>query len=519
MLSKCQQYNISESVNIENFYPTLSTDPPVYTLDPSYYSRNLVPSALFIDTDQYNGTSPSASFSQGLAEYTNANFFSDDTIFTFERYSPDDRHYFPYPRKTSTDISSYLAGLKSSETFTDLDGSIETGTWISKVSDGETVAHLVKSALFSRAIYNIFGEGELFYSLLYREEKCFEDYASLLIARAVGYSAGLLNYFFRGNIAITLPNNGIYSSATATGSGFTRISLLARNSTATGEDMSDETNGSIKLVVRYKLAHQDPFQALDVETDEDFSYIVASEVNNVRNIPSSGAVELNFDLSQNPLPFWATDVYLQVVYHGKLGNEEGAVAVGFKDISEPTPVDFYNNMDKICLNGNWYDAGTQAAIDQAPVWDVFVHDIQGAYLKISSSNYPVYASPSDYTFPVETLSAGQLYRAYVLSDYDYPFNYSDYSPAVPPPTSNDSFDHSRAILTGLSAGSAIKNQVDYQVVDQAVCDEIEETAPCDIRYYPLFYTFRGKNIWGPAGFIVDNPKYPTDTNCSWELLN
>ena len=117
-----------------------------------------------------------------------------------------------------------------------------------------------------------------------------------------------------------------------------------------------------------------------------------------------------------------------------------------------------------------------------------------------------------------TLVANNLYRAYVLSDYDYPFNYSDYSPAVPT-TPNDTFVHSNAILIGRTAGLAIKNQVDYQVTDQAACDEIEEIAPCDILTYPLFYSFRGKNIWGWAGFIIDNPKYPANTNCDWQLLN
>jgi hypothetical protein len=64
----------------------------------------LVPITQLIDTDQYNGSSPSTSLSQGLAEYTNANFFSDNTIFAAERYSPGDEHYFPYPKRSSTDL-------------------------------------------------------------------------------------------------------------------------------------------------------------------------------------------------------------------------------------------------------------------------------------------------------------------------------------------------------------------------------------------------------------------------------
>jgi hypothetical protein len=47
---------------------------------------------------------------------------------------------------------------------------------------------------------------------------------------------------------------------------------------------------------------------------------------------------------------------------------------------------------------------------------------------------------------------------------------------------------------------------------------VRTDAPCDIRYYPLFYSFRGKNIWGPAGIIVENPEYPEGEKCSWDLL-
>jgi len=365
--------------------PTLSLEPSTYSLDPSYNSQNLTPIALFTDTDQYKGVSPSIALSQGIAEYTNANFASPHTIFT-EDYPISNIHYFPYPRKSSTDIQDYINQNKLPETKEAEDGVVDTGFWIKKTGDGENIAHFVKPTYLTDPLQG----SSVYYKTFYQDEECHKDYATLLIPRAVGYSAALLNYFFRGNIDITLPNSGIYSSATNTALGFTTIKVQAKNTTSSGEDMLD---GTIELVVKYRTALEDPFQSNPVETDEEFSYKVVPVANNVQTIPKDSPVELTFDLSQDPLPLWATDVYLQVVYHGKLGNEDGAVAVGFKDISEPTPVDLFNNMDKICLNANWYDAGSQAAIDQAPGWDVFIHDIQGAYLKISPSNNPVYASP------------------------------------------------------------------------------------------------------------------------------
>lgn len=508
ILSKCQQYNISEYVNIQNYYPTLSTDPSVYTLDPSYYSRNMAPSALFIDTDQYNGTSPSAGFSQGLAEYTNANYFSDDTIFTFERYSTDDRQYFPYPRKTSTDLSSYLAGLKSAETFTDLDGSIETGTWISKVSDGETVGHLVKSALFSRAIYNVFGEGELFYSSLYREIKCFEDYASLLLPRAVGYSAGLLNYFFRGSIDITPPGRGIYALEDSTSEEFITIKLRAQNTTENGDEM---LSGTIQLVAKYQ-----PVQ------DATFVYQIVGEAGGINGIPKDYPVELTFNLG-TAIPVTATDVTLQIIYHGRLGNEDGAVAVGFKDISEPTPIDLANNMDKICLKESWYDAGSTEAItvvDTDPTignhntigdeWDVYSHTMKDTYIKISSATNPLIASPTDYDLYVTDILAGNFARTlHILTD-DH-FGYGFYIAR----TNDDPRDiWFHPPTSSAYVGTSLKNQAEY-TTNSEKCSSINQSTPCYYREPVNYYNFRGANMWWGGGLIYMNKPYPETSQCAW----
>jgi hypothetical protein len=43
------------------------------------------------------------------------------------------------------------------------------------------------------------------------------------------------------------------------------------------------------------------------------------------------------------IPLWATDVYFQVVYRGRLGLEDGAVAVGLKDMFKHTPMDIIIN--------------------------------------------------------------------------------------------------------------------------------------------------------------------------------
>lgn len=473
---------------------------PVF-FDPSVLGNiNLlaaVPVANLFDTDQYNGTNPNITMQNniGLSEYTNANFLSPDSIFT---------DAFPHPAWSNV--------TENDQELDPITGKLRT--YIKKTGYGETINHLATAGWFYKYLPS--DSKPLGLKL---DNTVYSDYAALLIPRAVGYSAGLLNYFFRGNIEITLPVSGVYATTDDPNLGFTTITLLAMNTTPNDEEMPD---GSIELVVKYRLALEDPFQSKAVLTTEDFYYIVVQESDGIRSIPRNTPQELNFDL--NPaIPLYATDVYLQIVYNGKLGNEDGAVAVGFKDISEPTPVDLFNNMDKICLNGTWYDAGSAEAIAQidtnqngiADEWDVYAHDLSDAYLKVSPTGSPMPASPQNYTFDPYTVPAGTLYRAYVLGDIQ--FGCGDYAKAAIL-DANDFWIHDNAVFQWLMTGSTIKNQVDYNVESQEECAKVGADAPCDIRSYPVFYTFRNRNIWGRAGFILDSPKYPPNADCPWELL-
>ena len=507
-----------------NYINTLASDPVFAGIAFAISNNGLSPVAQLFDSDQYEGTNPSITLTQGLAEYTNANFFSGDTIFAAERYTADNRHYFPFPKKSSTDLQSYITGTKSPEKTIGEDGKEDTGIWISKITDGEQIGHFVRPSYLTTAVYAMLGEGSKYYRTFYRDERCHEDYAQKLIPRAVGYSAGMLDYFFRGTIEITLPDGGAYAVSDDPATGFSKITLRVRNNTSNGDEMSD---GSIELVVKYRTAVADPFQSYPIPTTNDFSYRVIPVANNIRSIPKLSPAELTFDAGQSTIiPVNATDVYLQIVYKGKIGEEYDSVAVGFRDISEPTPVDLFNNMDKVCLHGSWYTAGSPEAIAQvdtdqdgiADEWDVFSHEIRNAYLKISSIGNPIYASLVDYTFSAPQITAGDLSRNFILSDYgDTAFHVSNYAPVVKT-DERDTFIHSPVPETYGKSGAAIKNQVDYHIESQEECSKVGASVPCDIRYYPLLYSFRGRYLWGPAGFIMDNPKYPENTTCTWESL-
>jgi hypothetical protein len=353
---------------------------------------------------------------------------------------------------------------------------------------------------------------------LWLDNNVHNTYAKEIIPRAVGYSAGLLDYFFRGTIEITLPSDGVYSLTDTPAEGFKQITLLAKNTTTTSEEMSD---GSIELVIGYKLAQADPFQSGLVPVDEDFTYIVVPEANDTRSIPKNGSTELTFNLTQG-LPLNATNVYLQVIYKGWLGNEDGAVAVGFKDISEPTPIDIFNNMDVICLYNTWYVAGSPEAIERvdkrkykgngngiADEWDVYAHDLQDIYIKLSPVNNQQNASPTVYDYHVPYLFAGSFSRAlFILSDYD--FKYSFYSTRV----KQDSDPWAHSPLTALFSGTAIKRQINY-TDDSDLCGG---EPPCYLDYYPMFYTLKGVKMWWGGGVIYRNYPYPSNSQCSDNLL-
>ncbi|MCC7201741.1 MAG: hypothetical protein IT393_03615 [Nitrospirae bacterium] len=137
------------------------------------------------DTDLYTGSNPSTSLTLGLVEYTNANFASDDTIFT-ESFPPDHRKYFPYPRKASMELYEQ-----------DNSGNGDLRNYFRKIYDGETVEHFAVAG----RLYKYFGEWpEVQRNFVSLDNQCHKDYAEKLIPRAVGYSAALIDYFFRGEL-------------------------------------------------------------------------------------------------------------------------------------------------------------------------------------------------------------------------------------------------------------------------------------------------------------------------------
>ncbi|MCF8111823.1 MAG: hypothetical protein K9J85_10075 [Desulfobacteraceae bacterium] len=218
-----------------------------------------LPVAKFIDTNTYDGTNPSASLSIGLSEFTNANFFSSDTIFT-EDYDRDHKHYFPYPRKSDTNIQDFIDELPGIKILT---YSGDTEFVISMKSDRMEIENFVQPTYHTRALT---GNYPIYWKTFYLSEKCHADYAEKLVPLASGYSVELINYFFRGSIDISLPETGVYamldsdvdpSNYDGAENVFDSITLRAKNTSLYDEELTD---GKILLVVEYREVLEYPFQ-------------------------------------------------------------------------------------------------------------------------------------------------------------------------------------------------------------------------------------------------------------------
>ena len=157
-----------------------------------------VPVARLTDTDRYNGANPGDTITDpiGLAEYTNANFFSEDR--TFPGIDPFTR--FPYPALTSADVVTVPVTLPTGEQVNRL--------YYVKARDGET-GHRLATVGFLRDYQVRFQlDPDRFADKPAIDEEVYRDYAAKLVPRAVGYSTALIDYFFRGRLDVGLADDG-----------------------------------------------------------------------------------------------------------------------------------------------------------------------------------------------------------------------------------------------------------------------------------------------------------------------
>lgn len=154
-----------------------------------YWNVSISPSApkQFWDLDSYDGSTAYDGGYIGLSEYSHANFFSKNTILK----------YFPHPAKENTNYDDF--GLLPRTVITTPDKINHNTFYI----EGYGKKHLAALKYFAEELWKLPIPWQKKYQLtLHLDNRCHEEYAQHLVPRAVGYSAGLLDYFFRGKLEV-----------------------------------------------------------------------------------------------------------------------------------------------------------------------------------------------------------------------------------------------------------------------------------------------------------------------------
>jgi hypothetical protein len=148
----------------------------------------------FWDTGQYSGANPSKSLSQGLAEYTNANYFSNETI---PNNNPSTGHVFPFP---VLDSVNYQICEDYEPYGTNTRKYISREVVCPPVTEARTVDHFAAVSLKNKA--QLITNGNIASLKLELDDNVHNTYAKNLLPPSIGYSAELLNYFFRGRMEV-----------------------------------------------------------------------------------------------------------------------------------------------------------------------------------------------------------------------------------------------------------------------------------------------------------------------------
>lgn len=189
----------------------------------------------------------------------------------------------------------------------------------------------------------------------------FDDAHPELIKRAVSYSAGIVNHFFRGKLHLAPPENGPYAVADqTTGTGFTTVRLSVDNNTP-NEPLA---GGTIRLIARF---YRNGCYQTDLSGEPQLSngqlVVSCNNWRNTQEIRVSEPQQASFLVDEGkqmtftfttPIPFDATDLVLQAYYTGAVGEESNSFALGAIDVSEPSFLAIMNATDVFDLEGTFY---------------------------------------------------------------------------------------------------------------------------------------------------------------------
>lgn len=283
-------------------------DPSIETFSPlSYTLPNGAPypAPRFPEYNDFFSTQDRDTAAQGLglADYSNRGFFTAGTNLGDNDYAlpPNDRRQF---------AEQVISVNSDTKTVYLLDGVFDRLNPALRALD----VPKTKESLWHEPLLEFADAGiaeTVGYAL---DQRIYDAQADLLIPRAVAYSAGLIDYFFRGRLDVVDP--------TFTDEG---VSLKVRNAIDAEKvpEWAEENlhaqkgQGQFVVTVKYKLGEEEKLitsNPVNLTTQE---YIAPGE---------TADEVLSFQLP--PLPDDATNVEYRLVFRGRLGQEDDAIAVG-----------------------------------------------------------------------------------------------------------------------------------------------------------------------------------------------
>ncbi len=309
---------------------------------------------------------------KGLANYTNRGFVTDGTNFTGTRsgntVNIQPNPALPAPNGTDAQIE------RRQITDPDLLGppgpnqSLIGEIWFVNTPVADNYLPGASARNPRTSTYSIFDEDLTRYNFAWTftlNRFNFDAAHGFVVPRAVGYSTGLVDYFFRGRLEVSAPDQVVYGILDPGQSdGYAKIKLKVRNTTPS-ENMAGGTLWAVAKFHRNTCYRSDltgepggPNAPPDIFSNcrsRDGEVAVSLPRENVTLNAGDAALELTFDFpAATPIPVNSTDLYLQVVYRGPLGTEQDAVAAGTVDLFEPTHVTYFNGTDVAEIYDHFY---------------------------------------------------------------------------------------------------------------------------------------------------------------------
>ena len=346
----------------------------------------------------------------GSAQYTNRSFVSQGTNFTM-RSGVANTGTYPLPLP-GTAVDFTVEELHAEEgqpvpaAITSLCGNPAIDCTMAMYPAGPSTRASTLSIfdqdLRARGVYVTYNDGDI--TPTYQTDRLFalnrfnfNDAHKTLIGRAVGYSAGLVNHFFRGKLEVSPPTTGAYAVVDhSTGQGFTTVRATVKNATSGAALQS----GTLQAIARFhrnncyqadlsgEWTADDAGQPVppcpDYRSAEEHLRLTAPE-----SVAFGDGEEKQFTFTfSDPIPMDATDLVLQVFYRGTVGSEPESFAVGAADLSEPTFATVMNGTDVFEIPTG---SGGQFFYYQ----DIIANVARAPYSIVDINGDQVYASPPD----------------------------------------------------------------------------------------------------------------------------